>query len=475
MSQKVTVGHLAFVKSVRRSQAMSKPSILVVDDVPDECELLQLTLDQLGWDAEAETSAQAALDRVGQKDYDLVLTDVGMGEMSGLELCERLLGTRPDLLVIVVTGLTTMETAIGAMRTGAFDFLAKPVDPKLMSLALSRALKHRRLQDEIKRLRASVSPARGHLVGESPAMKRVYDLIDRLGSTDPSLLIHGESGTGKELVARAIHNASGRSRGPFVAINCAAVPATLIESELFGHARGAFTDAKSARDGLFVQASGGTLFLDEVGEMPLDMQPKLLRALQERQVRPVGAAAEVAFDARIIAATNRDLETEVYEKRFREDLYYRINVVSLSLPPLRDRGSDVLLLAQAFLDKFSQRMKKPGLRLSTQVVDKLLQYNWPGNVRELENCVERMVALARFEEITVEDLPERLRAYRSEQFMLAADHAEEVVRLEELERRYIQRVLKLVDNNKSQAAELLGLDRRTLYRKIERWQEGASG
>jgi two-component system response regulator HydG len=445
--------------------------VLVVDDAKDEADFMGLLLEQRGLTVEVRPSGLEALDLFAREDFDVVVTDLGMSEMSGLELCERLIGTRSDALVIVVTGQGTVEAAIGAIRTGAFDFLVKPVDPKLLGLSVSRALKHRQLQEEVKRLRASAAPARGPLVGESPAMQRVYDLIQRLSQTDPSVLIHGESGTGKELVARAIHAASPRARGPFVAINCAAVPATLIESELFGHARGAFTDAKTAREGLFAQASGGTLFLDEIGEMPLDMQPKLLRALQERKVRPVGASQDVAFDARIVAATNRDLEHEIDQKRFREDLFYRINVVSLTLPPLRERGSDVVLLAQTFLSHFAERAGR-SLRLSCAVVEKLLGYDWPGNVRELENCVERIVSLARFEEVTVEDLPEKIRAYRSERFVLAADHTEEVLRLEELERRYVLRVLKLVDNNKSRAADLLGVDRRTLYRKIERWQDG---
>jgi two-component system response regulator HydG len=444
--------------------------VLIVDDERDQCELMKTVLARQGLNAEARTSALEALELAAREDFDVVLTDLGMTEMSGLELCERLLGTRPDLIVVVVTGQGSMEAVIAAMRTGAFDFLVKPVDAKLLGLSVARAIKHRRLQEEVKRLRAAAStPARGGLVGDSPAMRRVYDLIERIGPTEPSVLIHGESGTGKELVARAIHDASPRNSGPFVAINCAAVPATLIESELFGHARGAFTDAKAQRAGLFVQASGGTLFLDEIGEMPLEMQPKLLRALQERTVRPVGANNEVPFDARIIAATNRDLESAVYEKRFREDLYYRINVVAIHLPPLRERGSDVLHLAQTFVDKFSTRAGKDGLRLSPQVAEKLLAYDWPGNVRELENCVERMVSLARFQDLTIEDLPEKIRAYRSDRFVLAADHAEEILPIAELERRYIQRVLKLVDGNKSRAAQLLGLDRRTLYRKLERW------
>ena len=448
--------------------------VLIVDDEPDKCELMKMMLERHGLEVTALTSPRAALDLVGQQDFDVVLSDVGMNEMSGLDLCERMLGTRPDLLVVMVTGQTNLETAIGAMRIGAFDFLVKPVEPKLFAVSVMRALKHRRLQDEVKRLRsASSSPGAGQLIGESPSMRRVYDLIERLGTSEPSVLICGESGTGKELVARALHNASTRAAGPFVAINCAAIPASLIESELFGHARGAFTDAKTQRPGLFVEANGGTLLLDEIGEMPLDAQVKVLRALQERVVRPVGGSADVPFDARIIAATNRDLESEVVEKRFREDLYYRINVVNIPLPPLRDRGNDVLLLARYFLNKQDAKDGKSEWRLTPPVAEKLLAYDWPGNVRELENSMARMVALARFNELTVEDLPEKIRAYRSDRFLLAADRSEEVLTLTELERRYIKRVLKLVEGNKTRAAELLGLDRRTLYRKLDRYEERA--
>jgi two-component system response regulator HydG len=306
-------------------------------------------------------------------------------------------------------------------------------------------------------------------------MRRVYELISRVGESDASVLIHGETGTGKELIARAIHGRSRRTDGPFVAINCAAVPHALLESELFGHARGAFTDAKVQRTGLFLQASGGTLFLDEIGELPLDVQPKLLRALQERKVRPVGANQEIPFDARIVAASNRNLEDEVYEKRFREDLYYRINVVKIDVPPLRERGGDVLHLAHHFLKSFAKRNLKPTLELSTTAAEKLMAYNWPGNVRELENCMEHAVALARFDQITVEDLPEKIRAYRAERFVVAANDPTEIVTMDELERRYVLRVLSLVGGNKSRAAQVLGFDRRTLYRKLERYGAPMNG
>ena len=451
-----------------------KGQVLVVDDEQETCDLLEMALSRHGFRVTTSTDAQKALDLVAEQDFDVVLTDLSMPEMSGLDLCERVLGTRPNMPVVVITGQGSLETAIGAIRVGAYDFITKPVDPKLLFLSVSRAIQHRRLQDEVKRLRLAVAEGEQEsIVGQSTAMRRVYELISRVGESDASVLIHGETGTGKELIARAIHGRSRRKDGPFVAINCAAVPHSLLESELFGHARGAFTDAKAQRTGLFVQASGGTLFLDEIGELPLDVQPKLLRALQERKVRPVGANQEIPFDARIVAATNRNLEDEVYEKRFREDLYYRINVVKIDVPPLRERGGDVLHLAQHFLKQFAKRNEKPTLELSTTAAEKLMAYNWPGNVRELENCMEHAVALARFDQITVEDLPEKIRAYRAERFVVAANDPTEIVTMDELERRYVLRVLSLVGGNKSRAAQVLGFDRRTLYRKLERY--GAEG
>ena len=453
-----------------------KGQVLVVDDEQETCDLLEMALVRHGFKVTTCTAANQALALVATQDFDVVVTDLSMPEMSGLDLCERVLGTRPNMPVVVITGQGSLETAIGAIRVGAYDFITKPVDPKLLYLSVSRAIQHRHLQDEVKRLRDAVTAdsetADSAIVGQSGAMRRVYELVSRVGESDASVLIHGETGTGKELIARGIHMRSRRKDGPFVAINCAAVPHSLIESELFGHARGAFTDAKVQRTGLFVQASGGTLFLDEIGELPIDMQPKLLRALQERKVRPVGANQEIPFDSRIVAATNRNLEDEVYEKRFREDLYYRINVVKIDVPPLRERGGDVLHLAQYFLKQFAARNDKSALELSTTAAEKLMAYNWPGNVRELENCMEHAVALARFDQITVEDLPEKIRAYRAERFVVAANDPTEIVTMDELERRYILRVLSLVGGNKSRAAQVLGFDRRTLYRKLERYGDG---
>jgi two-component system response regulator HydG len=447
--------------------------ILVIDDVQDDCDLLSLMLQRDGAEVVTTTSVSDALERLGREEFDVVLTDLGMQEIGGLEVCQRVLGINPNLPVIVVTGEGSMDAAIHAMRAGAYDFITKPIDPALLALSVARASQHGHLHAEVRRLRdaVKVTGAPDGIIGSSRAMQRVHETITRVAGSDASVLLRGETGVGKELVARRIHASSRFSGGPFIAINCAAVPATLLESELFGHARGAFTDAKAERTGLFVRANQGTLFLDEIGELPLELQPKLLRALQERCVRPVGANVEVPFEARLVTASNRNIEDEVEQKRFREDLYYRINVVQIELPPLRKRDGDVLELAQHFLEQHASRSGTPALGLSPEVAEKLMAYQWPGNVRELENCIARAVAFARFEQLTVEDLPEKIRSYRVDRFVVTANDTLEVVALEELERRYVQRVLALFGGNKSQTAEVLGIDRRTLYRKIEKWSE----
>jgi DNA-binding NtrC family response regulator len=453
------------------------PRILVIDDEPDVCELLSLTLRADGAEVVTTTSVEEAFDRISREDFDLVLTDLGMTEMDGLLVCRRIGGIRPHLPVIFVTGKGSMDAAVAAMRAGAYDFITKPIEPKLLAISVARALEHKRVHAELTRLREVVlgTTSPDGIIGSSRAMQRVHDVIARMAESDVAVLIQGETGVGKEVTARRIHATSRFKDGPFVAINCAAVPPTLLESELFGHIRGAFTDAKAERIGLFVQANGGTLFLDEIGDMPLEIQPKLLRALQERSVRPVGSNTEVPFNARIITASNRELDEEVEQKRFREDLYYRINVVRVAVPSLRERGGDVLELAHHFLVQHGARSGKPALRISTEVAKKLLDYRWPGNVRELENCIARGVAFARFEELTIEDLPDRIREYHAEHFVLSANQEEEIVTLVELERRYVHRVLTLFNGNKSRAAQVLGIDRRTLYRKAEKWGDEDHG
>ncbi|HEX7481464.1 MAG TPA: sigma-54 dependent transcriptional regulator [Polyangiales bacterium] len=448
---------------------------LIVDDDRSMCEMLQAGLTKRGFDVTFRTSAAESLEVLQTQDFDVLVTDMNMHGMSGLELCERAIASRPDVPVVVITAFGSLETAIAAIRAGAYDFVTKPFELDALQLNLERAVRHRVLRAEVKRLRQAVAATHPlpELIGDSTAMKQIYDLIERVAETDASVLITGESGTGKELVARALHQRSQRRAGPFVAINCAAMPETLLESELFGHVKGAFTDAKSAHSGLFAQANGGTLFLDEVGEMSLGLQPKLLRALQERKVRPVGGDAEVAFDARIVTATNRDLETAALEHRFREDLYYRINVIHIAVPPLRARGNDVLLLAQHFVTHFGKAFNKPARGISSTAAEKLVSYAWPGNVRELQNCIERAVALTRFEEIVIDDLPEKVRTYKRSHVVLDSDDPAELVTLDELERRYILRVLDRLGGNKSLTAQTLGLDRKTLYRKLQ--QYGVSG
>ncbi|HEY0882021.1 MAG TPA: sigma-54 dependent transcriptional regulator [Archangium sp.] len=451
---------------------MERPTrIILVDDDETLGQYLIEGIGKLGITGTlCRTSEEAlAVLEVDRDEIDVVVSDVAMPGLDGLALTERVQAIREGMPMILMTGFASVDSAIAAIRAGASDYLVKPIEPQRLAMAIQRSRHMRGLSNEVKRLRTLVkSPTKGELIGDSPAMNKVMDLISRVAASDAAVLIAGESGTGKELVARALHANSARASGPFVAINSAAVPPTLLESELFGHVKGAFTDARGDRRGLFVEADNGTLFLDEVSEMPLEMQTKLLRALQQRTVRPVGGQQEVPFNARLLTASNRDLEAEVRARRFREDLYYRINVVRIDVPPLRDRIGDVLLLAQHFLNRAAKMSNKPVRGFTAAAAEKLQAYDWPGNVRELENCVQGAVAMARFEEVGVDDLPERVRAWHSNRVMPLVDTAEELVTLSELERRYTSRVLALVSGNKTRAAQILGIDRRTLYRMLRR-------
>ncbi len=444
-------------------------TVFVVDDEREMVELIAIGLKKRGFTVIPFGSGDAALAAIASHDVDVIITDLNMKGISGLELCQHVVADRPDIPVLMLTAFGSFETAVGAIRAGAYDFVTKPVEIEALAIAVRRAAEHRSLRGEVRRLREVVANTRGRgdLIGASPAMQQVYQLIDQVSATDATVLITGESGTGKEVVAREIHNRSKRAAGSFVAINCAAVPEPLLESELFGHAKGAFTDAKANRPGLFQQASGGTLFLDEIGEMALVLQPKLLRALQERKVRPVGADTEIPTDVRLITATNRDLEEMVEDRRFREDLYYRINVIHIPLPPLRTRGGDVLLLAQHMLRHYAAVFDKKVVGVSAAAAERMISYDWPGNVRELGNCLERAVALANFEEVQVDDLPEKIRSSRHRQ--LSGTELPELLTLEEIERRHVIRVLEACNGNRTDAAKMLGLDRKTLYRKLLRW------
>jgi two-component system, NtrC family, response regulator AtoC len=443
--------------------------ILIVDDEVELCRLLEADLTLRGFQVEWDPSADGALRKLQGGRFDAVVADIHLRGANGLELCARLVGERPDVPIVIITAFGSLDTAVGAIRAGAYDYITKPFDTDVLELTLTRAVENRKLREEVRKLRETTRAVQGldEMLGESPIMRDLFDQIRRVAGSDASVLITGESGSGKEGVARAIHRNSRRASGPFVALNCAAVPEALLESELFGHTKGAFTDARAERTGLFVQADGGTIFLDEIADLALGLQPKLLRALQERRVRRLGADAEVPFDARLIAATNRDLELDVREGRFREDLFFRVQVISLEVPPLRARDNDVLLLSQHFLQSFAVRSGKTIRGLSAPVARKLRDYPWPGNVRELQNCMERAVALSEHEEIVLEDLPERIRNHQPAPVGTSSISETPLVSLQEMEKRHIRNVLEAVSWNKSHAARILGLDRKTLYRRIE--------
>ena len=451
--------------------------VLVVDDDHAMGKMMVDRLLRRGFEAVGRNAGEEALALLLSEEFDVVVTDVRMPGMTGLDLCTRIVSHRPDLPVVVITAFGSLETAIAAIRAGAHDFVHKPFEIEELILRIEGAARHRALHAELVRLRKTVADSEGwsELLGDSPPIWKLRELLAKVAASDASVLVSGETGTGKEVAARAVHAHSARREGPFVVLDCSALPATLLESELFGHVRGAFTDARAERKGLFVQAAGGTLFLDEVGELPLDLQPKLLRALQERSVRPLGSDSEVAADVRVIAATNRDLEAAVDEGRFRRDLFYRLEVLHVALPPLRSRGRDVLLLAQHFVKRFAARSDKRVVGFSAPVAERLLAYTWPGNVRELMNCIERSVALTSYEQLVVDDLPERVREFREEHVLVTGSDPEELVPLEEVERRYVLRVLDASGGNKTIAARVLGLDRKTLHRKLERWTQGEDG
>ncbi len=444
--------------------------ILVVDDDQALCELLEEDLSRRGHQVWSARAVNPARELLHQQEVDLVLTDLNMPGSSGIDFCAELHGNRPDLPVVIMTAFGSLETAIAALRAGAYDFVTKPVDLDLLNITLGRALQHRHLQEKVRLLKAQVRRQQpdDEMLGESTALQQIKQQIGRIADLDTSVLISGESGTGKELVARALHQQSSRREGPFVAINCAALPGNLLESELFGHVRGAFTDARENRNGLFVEASGGTLLLDEIAELPLALQPKLLRVLEDHKVRPLGSSNEIACDVRVLAASHRDLNAAVNSGSFRSDLYYRLNVIQLDLPPLRARGNDILLLAQTFIEQLGKRFGKSISGLAQPAAACLLAYTWPGNIRELRNVIERALALSCHDLITLEDLPEQIRHPNGETPLpTGLVEPGTILPLEEMERRYIHQVLEQLEGNRTLAARLLGVDRKTLYRKLK--------
>ncbi len=450
----------------------ARGTILVVDDDHEMRDLLRDLLSEEGYDVASAESGEEAARLLETWSYDLVITDLKMSGLSGLDLLHRMRETRPQQAVILITAFGSVETVIDAMKAGALDYVIKPFKSEALVIVVGKAFERIRLQEEVVRLRQEVAREYefANIVGKSRTMQEVFKLVQRVADSRINVLVVGESGTGKELVARAVHYNSPRKSGPFVAINCAAIPETLLESELFGHVRGAFTDAKTEKKGLIEAADGGTLFLDEIGDLPLTLQPKLLRVVQERAVLRLGATRATRVDIRILSATHQDLKEEMRARRFREDLFYRINVLQIDLAPLRKRREDIPLLADFFLKRHTGRphgdgAERPILGFTDAAMTLLLNYAWPGNVRELENVVERAVTLAREGKIGISELPPALTGQHDAPLLMDQMLAR-AVSLEALEGEYIQRVLQQVGGNKMRAAQILKIDRKTLYRKL---------
>jgi DNA-binding NtrC family response regulator len=440
--------------------------LLVADDDQVARELLAEALGREGYRVRLAAGGEECLRLAAAEPFDMALVDLRMPDLDGLRVLKQLATIQPDLPVVILTAFATIETAIEAVTAGASDYLSKPFRLEEIRIVVRRTLDARRLARENLQFRQELKARYGFdtLVGQSHQMVEIYKLIARVASLETTVLIQGETGTGKELVARAIHDASARAGRPFVVVDCAALPETLFESELFGHERGAFTGAFATRRGLLETSAGGTCFLDEIGELTAPLQAKLLRTLQERTIRRVGGNDPIAVDVRVVAATNRDLRKLVAEGGFRDDLYYRLNVVTIQVPPLRERASDIPLLAQHFLETFAHRTTRRVKRLAPEALGLLAAYHWPGNVRELENVIERAVALSASETLVPDDFPPQLCEAPARAPRLPVSG----MTLEEVKRWYVNKVLEEAGGNKLRAAELLGIDRRTLYRILER-------
>jgi DNA-binding NtrC family response regulator len=448
------------------------PRILLVEDEVNMARTLAKNLERAGYSVEHAAEGQAALARLVEEPFDVVLTDLKMPGMDGMTLLRELHERRISVAAIVLTGFGTIETAVEAMKLGAADYLIKDARPQEVLLTLDRVLRFESLRRENERLRDQLrrSQGFGELIGVSTPMHAIYRLVDAVSQNKSTVLVSGESGTGKELVARTIHERSALRDGPFVAVNCAGLAETLLDSQLFGHRRGAFTGAVADHDGVFRAASGGTLFLDEVAEIPIGLQAKFLRAIQEREVVPIGSTRAIAVDVRLIAATNRDIEVEVDAGRFRRDLFYRLNVVRIELPPLRARPEDVPALVTHFVDRYSTQYGVAPKAVTPEALASLQAYDWPGNVRELQNVVERAFALSDADTLTLSDLPATVRG-RADGRGAPAAPAEAPSRhtLDENERVLIAETLAASGGNKNEAARRLGIDRQRLYRKLRKY------
>jgi two-component system NtrC family response regulator len=447
--------------------------ILVVDDDESLRRVTQVQLEQLGYRVETAREAQHALELLKLSPFELVITDLKMPGMSGLDLLRRIRADFPDVQVILITAFGTIETAVEAMKAGAYDYVTKPVHPDELKLAVRRAFERVRLIEEVVTLRSSLDRKYGfeNILGHSSALHYVLDQAARAAQTDSPVLIEGETGTGKELLAKGIHFNSPRKTMPFVTINCVAIPRELIESELFGHVKGSFTGAIAHKKGKIEIADGGTVFFDEIGELPLEMQIKLLRLIQEREVDKIGALTAAKVDVRIVSATNRNLRALVEDGNFREDLFYRLAVIPLQLPPLRERSEDIPELVEHFFQRSRQKHGRGDLVLAPELMPYFLAYRWPGNIRELENVIERMVVLARTGELTVADLPELLRSHQpaSPVDVLQLELPPRGISLESVERELIWKALERCDWNQTRAARYLDISRKTLIYRMEKF------
>ncbi len=445
--------------------------ILVVDDDGSLRRVTQVQLEQSGYQVSTAADGNEALTILQKTPQDLVITDLKMPGLSGMDLLEKIRTEYPEIIVIMVTAFGTVETAVEAMKAGAYDYITKPVNLDELKLIISRALAHQRLLEEVRNLRASLDAKYGfeNIIGRSDALLYVLDMAARAAHSDSTVLIRGETGTGKELVARAIHFNSPRKDKPFVTINCGAIPKELLESELFGHVKGSFTGALAHKKGKVEMADGGTLFLDEIGDMPPELQVKLLRLLQEGEIEKIGAPAASKVDVRGVAATHRNLQAMIEDGTFREDLYYRLAVIPLELPPLRERPDDILELLQHFFLKSKHKHGRADLALASTLLPYFCSYRWPGNVRELENIIERLVVLTRGNEIMLDDLPEFLRRERPAVEVLHLDLPPHGISLEAVEKELILRALEKVNWNQTHAAKYLDLSRKTLMYRMEKY------
>ena len=447
-----------------------KTKILVVDDEPSHRQMLEAVLTADGYEVQQADDGQEAINSVEERFYDLILMDVRMSRVSGIEALKKIKELSPGIPVIIMTAYASVSTAVDALKSGAYDYLTKPLDIEELKILVSKALRQRQLEQENVYLRERLGDRFdfSNIIGRSSAMRDLFETVALVAPTEATVLIVGESGTGKELIANAIHQNSPRKDRPFIKVNCAALPETLLESELFGHEKGAFTGALARKRGRFQLAHSGSIFLDEIGEMSPTTQTKILRVLQEREFEPLGGTQTVKVDTRVVAATNKNLEEEIQEGRFREDLYYRVNVVTLEVPSLRERREDVSLLTDFFLKQYAEKNQRFIKGFTPRATDLLMRHGWPGNVRELENVVERAVIMARGDVISQTELPDTLRELNAEEEEVGIDLTPGRS-LKEMEREMILRTLEEAGGNRTRSAEILGISRRTLQLKLKEY------